>query len=103
VFEVDRAVRTVTAPGSVTIPAGVRHRFWNAGSVEAHYIQEFRPALGTRAFFEPLFHLANEGRLDETGMPALLDVPAMLDASSDVIRPTSPPSPTAWPSPMAWS
>ncbi len=46
-----------------------------------------------RAFFELLFHLANEGRLDEKGMPSLLDVPAMIDASSDVIRPTSPPWP----------
>ncbi len=91
VFEVDGAARTVAAPGTMTIPAGVRHRFWNAGAEEAHYIQEFRPALETRAFFELLFHLANEGRLDEKGMPALLDVPAMLDASADVIRPTSPP------------
>jgi quercetin dioxygenase-like cupin family protein len=93
VFEVDRATKTVAAPGTFVIPVGARHRFWNAGSEEAHYFQEFRPALGTRAFFELLFRLANEGRLDEKGMPALLDIPAMLDASSDVIRPTSPPWP----------
>jgi hypothetical protein len=93
VFEVDGASQTVAAPGTFVISPGVRHRFWNAGSEEAHYVQEFRPALGTRAFFELLFRLANEGRLDEKGMPALLDIPAMLDASSDVIRPTSPPWP----------
>jgi quercetin dioxygenase-like cupin family protein len=93
VFELEGAPRTVAAPGTMTIPAGARHRFWNASSEEAHYVQEFRPALGTRAFFELLFHLANEGRLDEQGMPALLDIPAMLDASADVIRPTSPPWP----------
>jgi quercetin dioxygenase-like cupin family protein len=93
VFEVDRTARTVAAPGTITIPAGVRHRFWNASQDEAHYVQEFRPALRTRAFFELLFRLANEGRLDENGMPALLDLPIMVDASSDVIRPTSPPWP----------
>lgn len=93
VFEVDRVTRTVSTPGSVTIPAGTRHRFWNAAQEEAHYVQEFRPALEMRGFFELLFHLANEGRLDEKGMPALLDVPAMLDASAEVIRPTSPPWP----------
>ena len=93
VFELDGVARTVQAPGDVTIPSGARHRFWNPGPEEAHYIQEFRPALETRAFFELLFHLANEGRLDDKGMPALLDIPAMLDASSDVLRPTSPPWP----------
>jgi quercetin dioxygenase-like cupin family protein len=93
VFEIDAATQTVAAPGTIVIPAGVRHRFWNASAEEAHYVQEFRPALGTRAFFELLFRLANEGRLDDKGMPALLDIPAMLDASSDVIRPTSPPWP----------
>ena len=90
-FEVDGTARTVPAPGTITIPAGVRHRFWNASQHEAHYVQEFRPALRTRAFFELLFRLANEGRLDENGMPALLDLPVMVDASVDVIRPTSPP------------
>ena len=93
VVELYGSARTVGAPDTLTIPAGVRHRFWNGGQVEAHYIQEFRPALEMRAFFNLLFRLANEGRLDENGMPSLLDVPAMLDASADVIRPTSPPWP----------
>lgn len=93
VFEVTGTAQTVAAPGTVTIPAGARHRFWNAGHAEAHYVQEFRPALETQAFFELLFRLANEGRLDGKGMPSLLDLPAMLDASAEVIRPTSPPWP----------
>jgi quercetin dioxygenase-like cupin family protein len=93
VFEVEGSAQAVSAPGSFSIPAGRRHRFWNGGAVEAHYYQEFRPALGTWAFFETLFRLANEGRLDASGMPSLLDVPAMVDASADVIRPTSPPWP----------
>lgn len=93
VFELEGLARTVIAPGSFAIPKGVRHRFWNGGTREAHYYQEFRPALGTWFFFETLFRLANEGRLDENGMPALLDVPAMVDASADVIRPTSLPWP----------
>ncbi len=84
VFQVDGVERTVEAPGSVTVPAEARHRFWNAGPGEAHYVQEFRPALSTRGFFELLFHLANEGRLDEKGMPSLLDVPALFDASAEV-------------------
>ncbi len=84
VFEIDGVERTVDVPGSMTIPAGARHRFWNAGPGEAHYVQEFRPALSTRKFFELLFDLANAGRLDEKGMPKLLDVPALFDASAEV-------------------
>ncbi len=91
VFEVDGVEQRVAAPGTMTIHAGVRHRFWNAALDEAHYIQQFRPALQTRAFFELLFRLANEGRLDQNGMPSLLDLPVMVDASADVIRPSSPP------------
>lgn len=93
VLEVEGEERTVTSPGSVSIPAGVRHRFWNASADEAHYIQEFEPALGTRAFFDLLFELANEGRLGANGMPALLDLPRVVEAGSEVIRPTRPPWP----------
>jgi quercetin dioxygenase-like cupin family protein len=93
VFELEGSEHTVGAQGSFAIPAGARHRFWNGAPQEAHYYQEFRPALGTWAFFQMLFKLANEGRLDASGMPSLLDVPAMVDASADVIRPTSPPWP----------
>lgn len=91
VFEVNGVPQTVSPPDVITIPAGVRHRFWNAGADEAHYVQEFRPALDTRQFFELLFKLANDGRLDEKGMPKLLDLPALVRASSRVLRPTSPP------------
>jgi len=45
VFEVDRTTSTIAAPGTITIPAGVHHRFWNASQHEAHYVR-------------------NEGRLD---------------------------------------
>lgn len=92
-FRVDGAQRSVTAGESITIPADTPHCFWNDGEQEAHAIQWFRPALKTRAFFETLFALARDGKLDEDGMPELLQVAVMLPEFSDEIRLTRPPWP----------
>ncbi len=79
-------------PGdTVTIPAGVSHRFWNPGGGEAHYLQVFEPALDSRRFFEVLFRLANEGKLDRRGMPLPLHLPVLVRTFHREIHPTSPP------------
>jgi len=93
VFEVDGVRRRVEAGGSIEIPANTPHRFWNDGDEDARAVQWFRPALKTRAFFETLFALARDGKLDERGMPSLLQVAVMIPVFSDEIRPTRPPWP----------
>ncbi len=81
-------------PGDeITVPPNIRHHFWNPGSDDAHAVQFFRPALNTREFFETLFALARDGKLDDNGMPSLLQITVMLPEFSDVIRVTSPPWP----------
>jgi hypothetical protein len=47
--------RQVNAGDFISIPPKVPHFFWNATDQEAHYIQEFRPALRSEYFFEALF------------------------------------------------
>jgi quercetin dioxygenase-like cupin family protein len=91
VFEVDGVQRRVTAGESIEIPANTPHRFWNDGTEDAHAVQWFRPALKTRAFFETLFALARDDKLDERGMPSLLQIAVMIPEFSDEIRPTRPP------------
>jgi hypothetical protein len=82
----------VVGPGEeVVVPAGVPHRFWNEGSDEAHAIQEFRPALQTRAFFEWFFGLARNGRLRADGVPHLFDLAVGVRRFGDVIRLMRPP------------
>jgi quercetin dioxygenase-like cupin family protein len=93
VFEVDGVRRRVGAGESIEIPANTRHRFWNEGAEDAHALQWFRPALKSRAFFETLFALAQDGKLDDSGMPTLLQIAAMIPVFSDEIRPTRPPWP----------
>ncbi len=53
-------------PGdTITIPAGMPHRFWNDGDSEAVAIQEARPALRLAEFFETYFELAAAGELPD--------------------------------------
>lgn len=90
-FSVRGEVRVVRAGETIVIPPKTPHRFWNEGEVDAHAIQEFRPALRTDTFFESLFGMAGDGKLNENGMPSLLQLAVMVPAFGDEIRPTSPP------------
>jgi quercetin dioxygenase-like cupin family protein len=85
--------RSQAPGGSITIPAGVPHHFWNDGEEEAHAIQWFRPALRTEAFFESYFALAQDGKLDEKGMPNLFQLAVSTPAFGNEIRVTRPPWP----------
>jgi quercetin dioxygenase-like cupin family protein len=92
-FRVAGAERAVHAGESITIPANTPHFFWNDGTEDAHAVQWFRPALKTRTFFETLFALAQDGKLNTKGMPSTLQIAAMIPFFADEIRPTRPPWP----------
>jgi quercetin dioxygenase-like cupin family protein len=92
-FSVRGRVRVVRAGERIAIPPNTPHSFWNAGEEDARALQEFRPALRTEAFFRTYFGLARDGKLDERGMPALLQLAVLVPAYADVIRPTHPPWP----------
>jgi quercetin dioxygenase-like cupin family protein len=81
-------------PGeAITIPAGTPHYFVNDGEDEAVSLQEFRPALRTADLFRTLFGLAEQGKLDERGMPSLLTLALLGPKFADEIRAASPPWP----------
>jgi mannose-6-phosphate isomerase-like protein (cupin superfamily) len=55
----------VMGPGEdIYVPAMVPHYWWNEGTEEAHVILEFRPAETIDAFFETMFGLSRDGKLD---------------------------------------
>jgi hypothetical protein len=81
-------------PGdSITIPAGTPHHFVNDGTEDAVSMNEFRPALRTADFFKTLFELAEQGKLDERGMPSMLTLALLGPRFADEIRVVSPPWP----------
>jgi quercetin dioxygenase-like cupin family protein len=90
-FSIRGNVRVVRAGETIVIPANTPHDFWNGGDEDAHSVQEFRPALRIDSFFESWFGLARDGKLNEKGMPSLLQLAVMVPAFGDEIRPTSPP------------
>jgi quercetin dioxygenase-like cupin family protein len=93
VFEVEGVCRTVGAGESISIPANVRHRFWNEGTEAARAIAYFRPALATDDFFETLFALAAADELDARGMPRPLQLAVMVPEFGREIRPAGVPWP----------
>jgi mannose-6-phosphate isomerase-like protein (cupin superfamily) len=68
-FSVGGEQRSVKAGESITIPANTPHNFWNDGEEEAHAVQWLRPALKADSFFESLFGLAQDGKLNGKGLP----------------------------------
>ena len=93
VFEVAGERRRSGAGDTIRVPANTPHRFWNDGSEDARSIQFFRPALDIAAFFETLFTLAQQGKLDEKGMPRPLQLAVMVPEFGEEIRPVTPPWP----------
>ena len=92
-FEVAGERKHLEAGESLTIPAGVPHRFWNEGTEPARATGHFAPALDIAGFFEYFFALAEHGQLDEKGMPKPLPLVALIGRFGDEIRPVSPPWP----------
>jgi hypothetical protein len=93
VFEVAGDQHRLGAGETITVPANTPHRFWNEGNEEAHSIQFFRPALDIASFFEMMFALAQEDKLDAKGMPRPLQLAVMVPEFGNEIRPVSPPWP----------
>jgi len=75
------------------VPPNTPHRFWNDGVEDAHSVQFFRPALDIASFFETIFALAQQGKLDAKGMPRPMQLAVMVPEFGDEIRPVSPPWP----------
>jgi len=90
-FSINGRIQIVKAGEKIVIPPGVPHYFWNEGPLEAHTIQRFTPALTMEQFLKSYFALANEGKLDNNGMPPLLITSHLGLQHQDDIRVTKPP------------
>jgi quercetin dioxygenase-like cupin family protein len=85
--------KLVAGPGQrVTVPAGTRHKFWNAGDSEAHFVCEVRPALQFESLLETMFALAVDGKTNRKGMPNPLRLAVIANAHFDTVRLPFPPA-----------
>jgi quercetin dioxygenase-like cupin family protein len=85
--------KLVAGPGErLTIPAGITHKFWNAGDDEAHFVCEVRPALQFERLLETMFALAADGKTNRKGMPNPLRLAVIAHAHLDTVRLPFPPA-----------
>jgi quercetin dioxygenase-like cupin family protein len=84
---------TIAGPGHrLTVPAGTRHKFWNAGDDVAHFVCEIRPALQFESLIETMFSLAADGKTNRKGMPNPLRLAVIANAHFDTVRLPFPPA-----------
>ena len=89
-FCVDGKDRVVYPGETISIPKNTPHYFWNSGTEEAHYIQEFFPALKIDTLFETFFALSRDGRLNKNGAPNIFRTSLIMLEHEKEIRLTKP-------------
>jgi quercetin dioxygenase-like cupin family protein len=84
--------KIVAGPGEVvTVPAGVKHDFANAGDEDALVRVEIRPALQMERMFETAIALAEQGRTWLGGIPKPLDLAEFAIEFQDEVQGAFPP------------
>jgi quercetin dioxygenase-like cupin family protein len=81
--------RTLRAGEGMVVPPGTPHTWWIEGDEDAHVVVEFRPALNTETFFETMYGLARDGKLDENGTPPFLQT-ALISSAYEIYLPRPP-------------
>lgn len=87
---VDGQERTLEKREVLIVPPGVPHEMWSAeAGVRVNW--QTRPALKTEAFFETVWGLAKDGKVNDKGVPNLLRVALIALEYEDEFRLASPP------------
>ena len=87
---VDGQERALEEGEVLILPPGVPHEMW-AAEAGARVNWQTRPALKTEAFFETVWGLAKDGKVNDKGAPNLLRVALIAREYEDEFRLTSPP------------
>ncbi|HMU26604.1 MAG TPA: cupin domain-containing protein [Solirubrobacterales bacterium] len=79
-------------PGeSAEVPAGVVHDWWQIGEEEASVVVEATPGDRLSEFITSIFGLCRDGKVNEDGVPRLLQIMVMVNEYSDEMILSSPP------------
>jgi quercetin dioxygenase-like cupin family protein len=87
---VDGQERTLKEGEILILPAGVPHEMWSA-EAGTRVNWQTRPALKTEAFFETVWGLAKDSKVNGKGVPNLLRVALIAREYEDEFRLASPP------------
>lgn len=89
-FTINGKEQMATVGDIISIPKNIPHSFYNSGLTDAHYIQEFFPALKIDSLFKSFFVLAKEGKLNKSGTPNIFRTALILLNFENEIRLASP-------------
>jgi len=59
---------------SIIIPVGTLHTFWNAGAEALHFSTEIKPPVHFQTYWETMFGLARDGKVNAQGFPNLFQL-----------------------------
>jgi quercetin dioxygenase-like cupin family protein len=76
----------------ITVEAGTKHKFWNAGEDELHFVTVVSPALQFESLLETMFALAADGKTNRKGMPNPVRLAVIANAHFDTVRLPFPPA-----------
>lgn len=87
---IDGALKTLRQGDKLHVPQNTVHSMWNQSGKQTVVNWQVKPAMDTEYFFETATGLANDGKVDEKGMPPILQLVLMANRFSDVFRLTKP-------------
>ena len=90
-FKVGKEKIEAKAGDVVTVAPGTPHKFWNAGTDEARFVTEIRPALTFEQLIETMFSLAADGKTNRKGMPNPLRLAVIAKANFEHVQLPFPP------------
>lgn len=73
----------------VLIPPGTPHTFWNAGEGPLRFITDVKPPGRLQTYWETVFGLAEDGKVNSSGLPNLLQL-AVIASLADSYDPRAP-------------
>ena len=74
---------TATPGTRFAVLPGTPHTVWNDGPNTMHAVVEIRPALDIETFFETMYGLARDGKVDGAGLPNPLQLAVIAHAFQD--------------------
>ncbi|GAA4319936.1 hypothetical protein GCM10023149_18930 [Mucilaginibacter gynuensis] len=88
---IDGEIRTLKPGDTLHIPPNKVHAMWNDNSTKAVINWQVRPAMQTEYLFETTWGLAADGKVNDKGMPNILQLALTVNKFSDVFRLIKPP------------
>lgn len=90
-LEVDGEERILQEGESATVEPGQPHQYWNGSDEQVRGTMELRPSGDFEMLLETVAGLAKVGKVNEAGVPNLLQTAVILQEHWDVFRLVGPP------------